>query len=157
MTEMTTDNSRLPTPVLAWRILWTEEPDGLLSMGSYRVGCDWSDLACMHTSEKEMPTHASILAWRNPGTEELGGLPSMRVTESQTWLKRLSSNSGLNSLWEIKIILNNVKAPITLAEGTIKILYVILFPSRGRSPGFLPRVILPPVAVKRSKTPWYLP
>ena len=24
--------------VLAWRILWTEEPSGLLSMGSHRVG-----------------------------------------------------------------------------------------------------------------------
>ena len=24
--------------VLAWRIPWTEEPGGLLSMGSYRVG-----------------------------------------------------------------------------------------------------------------------
>ena len=25
---------------LAWRILWTEEPGGLLSMGSHRVGHD---------------------------------------------------------------------------------------------------------------------
>ena len=24
--------------ILAWRIPWTEEPDGLLSMGSQRVG-----------------------------------------------------------------------------------------------------------------------
>ena len=24
--------------ILAWRILWTEEPGGLLSMGSHRVG-----------------------------------------------------------------------------------------------------------------------
>ena len=31
--------------VLAWRILWTEEPGGLLSMGSHRVRHDWSDLA----------------------------------------------------------------------------------------------------------------
>ena len=31
--------------VLAWRIPWTEEPDGLPSMGSHRVGHDWSDLA----------------------------------------------------------------------------------------------------------------
>ena len=27
--------------------------------------------------EKEMATHSSILAWRIPGTEELGGLKSM--------------------------------------------------------------------------------
>ena len=25
--------------ILAWRILWTEEPGGLQSMGSQRVGC----------------------------------------------------------------------------------------------------------------------
>ena len=33
---------------LAWRIQGMEEPGGLLSMGSQRVGHDWSDLACMH-------------------------------------------------------------------------------------------------------------
>ena len=31
--------------VLAWRIPWTEKPGGLQSMGSHRVGHDWSDLA----------------------------------------------------------------------------------------------------------------
>ena len=30
-----------------------------------------------HTSEKEMATHSSVLAWRIPRTGELGGLPSM--------------------------------------------------------------------------------
>ena len=30
-----------------------------------------------HALEKEMATHSSILAWRIPGTEESGGLPSM--------------------------------------------------------------------------------
>ena len=63
--------------ILAWRILWIEEPGGLLSIGSHRVGHDWSDLACMHALEKAMATHSSVLAWRIPGTEEPGGLPSM--------------------------------------------------------------------------------
>ena len=31
--------------VLGWRIPGTGEPGGLLSMGSHRVGHDWSDLA----------------------------------------------------------------------------------------------------------------
>ena len=31
--------------VLAWRIPGTEEPGGLPSMGSHRVGHDWSNLA----------------------------------------------------------------------------------------------------------------
>ena len=35
--------------VLAWRIPWTEEPDGLQSMRSQRVRHDWSDLARTHT------------------------------------------------------------------------------------------------------------
>ena len=38
--EMATHSS-----ILAWRILGTGEPGGLLSMGSHRVGHDWSDLA----------------------------------------------------------------------------------------------------------------
>ena len=38
--EMATHSS-----VLAWRIPGTGEPGGLLSMGSNRVGHDWSDLA----------------------------------------------------------------------------------------------------------------
>ena len=38
--EMATHSS-----VLVWRIPGTEEPNGLLSMGSHRVGHDWSDLA----------------------------------------------------------------------------------------------------------------
>ena len=63
--------------ILALRIPWTEEPGGLLSIGSHRVGHNWSDLACMHALEKEMAAHSSILAWRIPGTEEPGGLWSM--------------------------------------------------------------------------------
>ena len=31
-----------------------------------------------------MATHSSILAWRIPGREEPGGLPSMGRTESDT-------------------------------------------------------------------------
>ena len=34
------DNSLI---ILAWRIPWTEEPDGLQSMGFQRVGHDGSD------------------------------------------------------------------------------------------------------------------
>ena len=31
----------------------------------------------MHALEKEMAAHSSFLAWRSPGTGELGGLPSI--------------------------------------------------------------------------------
>ena len=30
---------------LAWKLPWTGEPGGLPSMGSHRVGHNWSDLA----------------------------------------------------------------------------------------------------------------
>ena len=35
--------------ILAWRIPWTEEPGRLSSMGSRRVGHNWSSLAHSHT------------------------------------------------------------------------------------------------------------
>ena len=65
--------------ILAWRILWTEEPDGLQSMGSQ----SWTRLSNFiftfhfHTLEKEMATNSSVLAWRILWTEEPGGLQSM--------------------------------------------------------------------------------
>ena len=39
--------------VLAWRIPGTGEPGGLLSMGSHRVGHDWSDLAAAAANSLE--------------------------------------------------------------------------------------------------------
>ena len=65
---------------LAWKLPWTEEPGGLQSMGSLRVGHDWVtslSLFTFHALEKEMTTHSSVLAWRIPGTGEPGGLPSL--------------------------------------------------------------------------------
>ena len=61
---------------LAWKIPWTEEPDGLQSMGSLRLS-DFTFTFHFHALEKEMTTHFSVLAWRIPGTGEPGGLPSM--------------------------------------------------------------------------------
>ena len=56
---------------LAWKISWMEEPGGLQSMGSLRVGHDRSDFTFtfhFHALEKEMTAHSNILAWRIPGT-----------------------------------------------------------------------------------------
>ena len=39
---------------------------------------DFTFTSHFHAWEKEMATHSSVLAWRIPGTEEPGGLPSMR-------------------------------------------------------------------------------
>ena len=48
--EMATHSS-----VLAWRIPGTGEPGGLPSMGSHRVGHDWSDLAAAASTPKNAP------------------------------------------------------------------------------------------------------
>ena len=64
---------------LAWKILWTEEPGRLQSIGLLRVGHDSATSLSLftHTLEKEMATRSSVLAWRIPGTGEPGGLPSL--------------------------------------------------------------------------------
>ena len=41
--EMATHSS-----ILAWRILWTEEPGGLQFMGLQRVGDDWATKTLLH-------------------------------------------------------------------------------------------------------------
>ena len=39
----------IQSSILAWKIPRTEEPGRLLSMGTQRIGLDWSDLAHTHT------------------------------------------------------------------------------------------------------------
>ena len=69
--EMATHSS-----VLAWRIPWTEEPGGLLSIGS-QSQTQLKRLSMHACIGEGNATHSNILAWRIPGTEEPGGLPSM--------------------------------------------------------------------------------
>ena len=44
---------------LAWKIPWTEEPGGLSSMGSYRVGHNRSDLAAAAAAAPGFTAHCS--------------------------------------------------------------------------------------------------
>ena len=53
-----------------------EEPGGLQFMGSQRDTTERLHFH-FHALEKEMATHSSVLAWRIPGMEEPGRLPSM--------------------------------------------------------------------------------
>ena len=82
--------------ILAWRVLWTEEPGGLLSVGSHRVRHDWSDLACMHTCIGEgngNPLQCSCL--ENPRDRGAWWAAVYGVTQSQTRLKQLSSSNRM--------------------------------------------------------------
>ena len=61
---------------LAWKIPWTEEPDGLQSMGSRRVGHDWvtslSLFTFMRWRRKWQPTPA-LLCGGSCGQRSLAG------------------------------------------------------------------------------------
>ena len=59
--------------VLAWKIPWIEEPGGLQSIGSHRVGHDWSDLACTHVSKSPKTLNCftgTSLSWEISGELE---------------------------------------------------------------------------------------
>ena len=64
---------------LAWKIPWMEEPGGLQSMGSLRVGHDWATslslFTFMHWRRKWQPTPV-FLPGESQGREP-GGLPSV--------------------------------------------------------------------------------
>ena len=51
--------------VLSWRIPRTEEPGGLQSMGSQRVGYDWSDVAHTHSSALNQSNQLSLIPCRS--------------------------------------------------------------------------------------------
>ena len=57
--------------ILAWRIPGTEEPHGLPSMGSHRVGHDWCDLAAAAAaiSHEELNTRSSRLKAANRASQ----------------------------------------------------------------------------------------
>ena len=60
---------------LAWKIPWTEEPGGLQSMGSWRVGHDWvTSLSCIGEGNGN-PLQYSCL--ENPSDGEPAGLLSV--------------------------------------------------------------------------------
>ena len=45
--------------ILAWRIPWTQKPGGLQSIGSPRVGHNWSDSACSEFISTHTQTQGS--------------------------------------------------------------------------------------------------
>ena len=64
--------------ILAWRIPWTGEPGGLLSMGLHRVRHDWSHLACVYWRRQWQPTPV-FLPGESQGQRSLPSVGSHRV------------------------------------------------------------------------------
>ena len=52
---------------------------------------DTTEQLHFHALEKEMASHSSVLAWRVPGTEEPGGLPSMGLHKVRQDLSNLAA------------------------------------------------------------------
>ena len=71
--EMATHSS-----VLAWRIPGTGEPSGLPSMGSHRLGHDWSDSAA--ALKLQIPGHHPRLGWISQETK-----PNNLYFEASRW------------------------------------------------------------------------
>ena len=121
--EMATHSS-----ILAWRIPGMGEPGGLPSLGSHRVGHDWSNSASaaaeafesftggasgkeptcqcrMHKRsgfdplEKEMATHFSILPWEITWTEKSGGRQCMESQRGENFLSNLTHT--YRSFWNV--------------------------------------------------------
>ena len=70
-----------------------------------------------HALEKEMATHASVLAWRIPGTREAWWAAVYGVTQSGTRLKRLSSSSSSILLWASQVALEVKNPPVNAGDG----------------------------------------
>ena len=82
--------------VLAWRIPRTGEPGGLPSVGSHRVGHDWSDLAAaaagqwlcvyrksnynLHVCAQSCPTLCNPVDYRPPGSS-VHGISQVRILD----------------------------------------------------------------------------
>ena len=69
--------------ILAWRLSWTEEPGGLQSMESRRVGHDWSNLALTCAAVVQSASHVQLFAtpWTAAHQASLPS-PSPRVCPS---------------------------------------------------------------------------
>ena len=94
---------------LAWKIPWMEEPAGLQSMGSLRVGHDSVTSLSLFTfmlwRRKWQPTPV-FLPGESQGQRSLVGC-HLWGAHSRTWLKRLSSSSSIFLIYILLIIFIN--------------------------------------------------
>ena len=110
---------------LAWKIPWMEEPGRLQSMESRRVWHDWetslSLFTFMHWRRKWQPTPVFL-----PGESQGGGAwwaAVYGVTQSQTWLKWLSSLAAASrkiDLWKYSYLDNLWKSSLYLQDNACR-------------------------------------
>ena len=113
---------------LAWKIPWMEEPGGLQSMTSLRVGHDWAtSLSCIE-ERNGSPLQYSCL--ENPRDGGAWWAAIYGVAQSWTWLKWLSSSSSIYSFFlDLFLHWSPVAywAPTDLGSSSFSILSFCLF------------------------------
>ena len=92
--EMATHSS-----ILVWRIPGMEEPGGLPSVGSHRVGHDWSDLVAAAEQRRESSVKGALWDFMVPFPYKMWDLGS--CTRS-CGLGRLASTPGSWHVWEAR-------------------------------------------------------
>ena len=110
---------------LAWKIPWMEEPGRLQTMGLQRVGHDWAtslSLSCIGEGNGN-PLQCSCL--ENPRDRGTWWAAISGVTQSRTWLKRLSSSSSSSSssVWLSVVHLKHIAGRWHCSELLIITLY----------------------------------
>ena len=111
--------------VLAWRIPGTGEPGGLPSMGSHRVGHDWSNLAaaaankiCRSSSPLELPYKK---CWRNFFKLKWKICCHIKTFESINFTINCKKNyNHRNLLLKINIEKSNICHQLHKVEGKVK-------------------------------------
>ena len=99
---------------LAWKIPRMEEPGGLQSTGSLRVGHNWAtsfSLSCIGEGNGN-PLHCSCLESPRDGGAWWAAVYG--VTQSRTQLKQLSSSSSSSNIDEIERILSGEVADFSI-------------------------------------------
>ena len=75
--------------ILAWEILWTEEPGGLQSMGPRRVGHDLETATATAKSLQSCPTLCDPIDGSSPGSP----IPGILQTRTLEWVAIAFSNA----------------------------------------------------------------
>ena len=100
---------------LAWKIPWTEEPGGLQSMGSQRVGHDWvtslSVFTFIHWRRKWQST-AVFLPGESQGWQSLVGCRLWGRTESDTTEATLQQQQQQSHKTQFKKVLTCLSAVV---------------------------------------------
>ena len=101
--------------ILAWRILWTEEPGGLQSTGSQRVGHDWATNTFIFHYKKKWGN--SLVVWCLRHCLLFKGVKVRSlVRKLRSHMLQGMAKNKINTVWK-KCLKKKMKLPTTLTLG----------------------------------------